>query len=150
MIRPPGPGNGLSTLLQRAIIVSTALAILLFALPLAITVSGLYRSSALEELGRDAEKARVALTERMMTDTSLMHAALPEPHDPSVRIGVYDVKGELVAGHGTMYLESQVLHAMDTGVEEQGSENGSVRPPSRCSTTRATPASSCGPPSRPA
>ncbi len=126
VIRPPGPGNGLSTLLQRAIIVSTALAILLFALPLAITVSGLYRSTALEELGRDAEKARVALTERMMNDTSLMHDALPEPHDPSVRIGVYNVKGELVAGHGTMYLESQVLHAMDTGVEEQGSENGSV------------------------
>ena len=126
VFRRQGPGNGLSSLLQRAIIVSTALAMLLFALPLAITVSGLYRSTALEELGRDAEKSRVAITERMMNDPSLMTKALPEPHDESVRIGVYDVDGELVAGHGTMYLESRVLRALVTGVEEQGMENGSV------------------------
>jgi signal transduction histidine kinase len=126
VLRRFGPGTGLSNLLQRAIIVSTALAMLLFALPLAVTVGGLYRSSALEELGRDAERARVSLTQPMLNQPALMNGALPEPHDPSVRIGVYDVNGELVAGHGTMYLESRVLQALVTGVEEQGMENGSV------------------------
>ena len=118
---------GLSALLQRSIIFAVALAMLLFALPLAVAVSGLYRSQALEDLARDAERTRGALTPQTLADSGRIALALSTvlPHDPAVEVGVYDSTGYLIAGRGPQVGDRPVRSAAAPGgVEQQGIVNG--------------------------
>jgi hypothetical protein len=116
--------NDLSALLQRAIIVATALAMLLFALPLAVTISSLYRSSVLAELGQDGERTRAAMTEALLRNPAALAAALPVPHDPTVEIAIYTVAGQRVAGRGPDRAEPPVGQAGRTAVEVEDLMDG--------------------------
>ena len=118
---------GLSSLLQRSIIFAVALAMLMFALPLAVAVSGLYRSQALEDQARDAERSRGALTIEVLADPGRIGPALSAvpPHDPAVEVGVYDAAGVLVAGRGPAAGDKLVRRAAAPGgVEQQGIVDG--------------------------
>jgi signal transduction histidine kinase len=112
---------GLTSLLQRSIIFAVALAMLMFALPLAVAVSGLYRSQALEDLARDAERSRGALTTEVLADPGRIGPALAGValHDPGVEVGVYDASGALVAGRGPAEGDKPVRSAAGPGGVEQ-------------------------------
>jgi len=117
----PSPrGVALSSLLQRAILLVTALAMLLFALPLAVVVGNLYRSQAQEHLARDAERARAVLDADVLARPQAIAAALPLPHHPRVDVGVYDGSGALIGGRGLRAADVLTRQAASTGVEEQG------------------------------
>ncbi len=116
----------LSSLLRRAIIMAAALAMVLFALPLAVAVSGLYRGQALQELARDAERTRGEISERVHSEEPFSLANLPPPHDSHVVIGVYDRRGVLVGGSGPAVAEPLVTGSGLAGVEDQGVVDGVV------------------------
>src|SRR5262249_52236473 len=61
-----GGSRDLGTLLRRSILGSAALATLLFALPLAFAVSGLYRAQAFAQLAREAERARAVVSDESL------------------------------------------------------------------------------------
>ncbi len=124
--RPPGPRRApaLRVTLQRSILLGAALAMLLFALPLALAVEGLYRNQATSDVARDAERARSTLTDAVMAalrsgDRAAAEAALPTPHAGGVLVGVYDASGRLVLGRGPGRPEAVVRTAATTRVEAE-------------------------------
>lgn len=117
---PAAEGVALSSLLQRAILLVTALAMLLFAVPLAVVVGNLYRSQAQEHLARDAERARAVLDADVLARPDTIAATLPLPHHPGVAVGVYDGSGRLIGGRGPDRADPLTSQAASTGVEEQG------------------------------
>ena len=74
----------------------TTVAVLLFAVPLAVAVSRLYRTEAVAELAREAERGLSVLP----AATGGAPIRLPTPVDPSVTLGLYDAAGRRVAGTG--------------------------------------------------
>ncbi|MFN0283322.1 MAG: sensor histidine kinase [Kineosporiaceae bacterium] len=121
---PRGPAPALSSILQRSILLGAVLAMLLFALPLAAAVQGLYRNQATSDLARDAERARSALTERVVEAlreggraAGAAGPVLPDGHAERVEIGVYDATGHRLTGQGPQIVDGVVREAAATGVE---------------------------------
>jgi len=79
-----------------AILAVTALAVILFALPLGVAVQRLYRTEAVTALERDAARAAAVVPD------TIPGSAISLPHRSSAQpvIGVYDTSGRRVAGSG--------------------------------------------------
>ena len=114
-------GPGLSTVLQQSIVLAAALATLLFAIPLAVSVNGLYRNQAFSELAREAEKLRAALSAASDWDAT---ADVVQP--PDTQLGVYSATGSRVRGAGPATGEDVVRTVGATGVEEDAVQGGNV------------------------
>src|ERR1700682_2072351 len=86
--------------LRRRVLVSilavTALAVILFALPLGVAVQRLYRTEMVTALQRDAARAAGVVADTIPGGP----ISLPRPSPPQPVIGVYDTTGRLVAGSG--------------------------------------------------
>src|SRR5215469_10519775 len=79
-----------------AILAVTALAVILFALPLGVAVQRLYRTEAVTALQRDAARAAAVVPDAIPgSAVSLPRRAASQPV-----IGVYDTSGRRVAGSG--------------------------------------------------
>jgi signal transduction histidine kinase len=117
----------LSSLLQRSIVMSAALATLLFSTPLAVEVQGIYRSQAISDLARDAERLRTMLTDVTGSGDppdSVSRLVIPEP--AGAQLGVYTASGALIAGQGPAVGERIVTQVGQNGVEEDGVLGGSL------------------------
>jgi len=79
-----------------AILAVTALAVILFALPLGIAVQRLYRTEAVTALQRDAARAAAVVPDTIPGGP----VSLPRPSPSQPVIGVYDTAGRRVAGSG--------------------------------------------------
>jgi signal transduction histidine kinase len=86
--------------LRRRVLVSilavTALAVMLFALPLGLAVQRLYRSETVTTLGRDATRAAVLVPDSITGSP----VSLPPGLSPNESVGVYDMAGQRIAGSG--------------------------------------------------
>src|SRR5580700_845144 len=86
--------------LRRRVLVSilavTALAVILFALPLGVAVQRLYRTEAVTALQRDAARAAAVVPDAITGDP----ASLPRKLSSGPSFGVYDTAGRRVAGSG--------------------------------------------------
>src|ERR1700737_2924831 len=86
--------------LRRRVLVSimavTALAVTVFALPLAVAVQRLYRTEAVTALQRDAARAAAVVPDTITGDP----ASLPRKLASGPIFGVYDTAGRRVAGSG--------------------------------------------------
>src|SRR5690348_1067002 len=86
--------------LRRRVLVSilavTALAVILFALPLGVAVQRLYRTEAVTALQRDAARAAAVVPDTIPGGP----VSLPRPSPSQPVIGVYDTTGRRVAGSG--------------------------------------------------
>jgi len=86
--------------LRRRVLVSimtvTALAVIVFALPLAVAVQRLYRTEAVTALQRDAARAAAVVPDAITGDP----ASLPRKLSSGPSFGVYDTAGRRVAGSG--------------------------------------------------
>jgi len=86
--------------LRRRVLVSimtvTALAVIVFALPLAVAVQRLYRTEAVTALQRDAARAAAVVPDAITGDP----ASLPHKLSSGPSFGVYDTAGRRVAGSG--------------------------------------------------
>jgi signal transduction histidine kinase len=78
------------------ILAVTALAILVFAVPLAVAAGRLYRSEELARLQAAATRAVV----RVPSDTLGAGGPIALPDERHVTVAVYDVRADRVAGHG--------------------------------------------------
>lgn len=117
----------LSSVLQQSIVLAAALATLLFAIPLAVSVNGLYRNQAFSDIARDAEKLRSSLSATGAAALIGDHAATyTVPQTDDTQLGVYTASGRLVAGVGPEKGEDVVTSVGSSLVEEDGVENGSL------------------------
>ena len=86
--------------LRRRVLVSimtvTALAVIIFALPLAVAVQRLYRTEAVTALQRDAARVAAVVPDAITGDP----ASLPRKLSSGPSFGVYDTAGRRVAGSG--------------------------------------------------
>src|SRR5580700_4418742 len=86
--------------LRRRVLVSimtvTVLAVIVFALPLAVAVQRLYRTEAVTALQRDAARAAAVVPDAITGDP----ISLPRQSPSQPVIGVYDTAGRRVAGSG--------------------------------------------------
>jgi signal transduction histidine kinase len=86
--------------LRRRVLISilavTAVAMILFALPLGVAVQRLYRTEMITALQRDAARAAAVVPDTIPGGP----ISLPRPSPPQPVIGVYDMTGRLVAGSG--------------------------------------------------
>jgi signal transduction histidine kinase len=93
-------GEPLGTPLRHRVLVSiltvTTLAVVLFALPLAVAVQRLYRSEAIATLQEKAARAAVMVPDNLSTTPGQQLAEVTELSG----IGVYDVAGHRLAGAG--------------------------------------------------
>ena len=81
---------------RAAILVATAAALAVFALPLAVALRSAYVEQAETELEREASRVLVLVPD----DVILRERTLPRPMDPAVQIGVYNADGTRVNGAG--------------------------------------------------
>src|SRR5690348_6727080 len=87
---------------RAAILVATAGALLVFALPLAIALRTAYVEQAETVLQREAAKVL-----SQISDTShLSQGQLPLPDDPNVKIAAYSTDGTKVNGDGPLHSEN--------------------------------------------
>src|SRR5215467_628435 len=100
-----------------AILAVTALAVILFALPLGVAVQRLYRTEAVTALERDAARAAAVVPDTISGDVSLPHRSSSQPV-----IGVYDISGRRVAGSGPPHSalaasgpQAQIRDAVESG-----------------------------------
>ncbi len=86
--------------LRRRVLVSimavTALAVMLFALPLGLAVQRLYRSETVTTLERDATRAAVVVPDSITGGP----VSLPAGLSPHASVAVYDTTGRRIAGSG--------------------------------------------------
>ena len=95
MKRPPS-GTPLRRRVLVSIMIVTALAVTVFALPLAVAVQRLYRTEAVTALQRDAARAAAVVPDAITGDP----ASLPRKLSSGPSFGVYDTAGRRVAGSG--------------------------------------------------
>src|SRR6202035_1621830 len=95
-MNPEYSGVPLRRRVLMSILALTALAVILFALPLGVAVQRLYRTEAVTALQRDAARAAAVVPDAIPGGPiSLPRQSLSQPV-----IGVYDTAGRLVAGSG--------------------------------------------------
>jgi signal transduction histidine kinase len=120
--RPTRAAQALIAVLQQSIVLAAALATVLFAVPLAVSVQGLYRNQAFSELARDAEAARASITTFTPDKEVPPPAGLPQR--PDTELGVYDASGRREYGAGPEIGEDLVSSVGISAVEEDGVVNG--------------------------
>ena len=121
--RDRSAAQALSSILQQSIVLAAALATLLFAIPLAVSVNGLYRNQAFSDLAREAERLRAQLTAAAIEDVAGdQPASIDVPQPQGTRLGVYSATGALLAGAGPAKGEDVVTNVGTAGVEEDGVE----------------------------
>jgi signal transduction histidine kinase len=111
---------GLSTLLQRSILLGAVLAMTLFGAPLAVAVKGLYQAQAFASLAGDAEKTHAEITDALTRSRGKVTVPLPSPRTEHASIAVYDKDGILQGGSGPQRPEQLVFQTLRTGVEDEG------------------------------
>jgi signal transduction histidine kinase len=115
--------RGLSTLLQRSIVIGAALAMTLFGAPLAVAVKGLYRAQAFADLAGDAEKTHAEVTAVLTggreAGARMVTVAIPAPRTENASIGVYDVHGVRQGGSGPGRAEALVRTVGEKGLEDE-------------------------------
>jgi signal transduction histidine kinase len=117
----------LMSVLQQSIVLAAALATLLFAIPLAVSVNGLYRNQAFSDLARQAEKLRTALTAALPGDVSgAGPAAINVPQPPDTTLGLYSATGRRLAGAGPDTGEDLLAAVGTSGIEEDGVDAGKL------------------------
>lgn len=96
--RTAGKGRSLRARVQASIVGVTTLAVLLFAVPLAIAVHNMYDSSEVTALQRDATDVAAVVPENVanLTGTIRLPAGLPG----GLTVGVYAANGQLIREHG--------------------------------------------------
>ncbi len=92
------PSRPLRRRVRGSILAITAVAVLLFAIPLAVAISSGYRAQAIADLQRDATRVAAIVPDQFGTDGSTIR--LPADLPRSSTIGVYRVDGTLVAFAG--------------------------------------------------
>src|SRR2546430_5448689 len=95
-MNPEHSGVPLRRRVLMSILAVTALAVILFALPLAIAVQRLYRTEAVTALQRDAARAAAVVPDTIPGGP----VSLPRPSPSQPVIGVYDTAGPRGAGPG--------------------------------------------------
>src|SRR5260370_8151645 len=95
MNRPPS-GAPLRRRVLVSIMTVTALAVIVFALPLAVAVQRLYRTETVTALQRDAARAAAVVPDSIPGGP----ASLPGRLSAAPNFGVYDTAGRRVAGSG--------------------------------------------------
>src|SRR5438105_5626181 len=80
-----------------SILVTTAVTVVLFAVPLGFAAQRLYRSQEESKLGREATLAAAVVSTSGLNRTDSIE--LPTPAKP-ISLAVYDQTGRLVTGHG--------------------------------------------------
>ncbi|HEY6798869.1 MAG TPA: HAMP domain-containing sensor histidine kinase [Kineosporiaceae bacterium] len=120
--RPPRASQALTAVLQQSIVLAAALATLLFAVPLAVSVQGLYRNQAFSELARDAESTRASIT--ALPSRGVQPAGLQQK--ATTQLGVYDAGARLMYGVGPLIGEDVVANVGQYAVEEDGVVNGNL------------------------
>jgi len=111
----------LSGVLQQSIVLAAALATLLFAIPLAVSVNGLYRNQAFSDLARNAEKLRTELSAAIPGGLAADGAAgFSVPQPDQTELGVYTANGVRVAGAGPDRGEPIVVTVGTTDLEQDG------------------------------
>lgn len=112
-----GRSRGLRTRIRDSIVLVAVAALLLFGIPLAVVLDRLTYSQALARLQRDATRA-VAL----VPDEALSSGGLTVPAGTGdTRVGVYDVRGNRLAGVGPT--SSALAARVADGREHDGAEN---------------------------
>ena len=114
----------LSTILQRSILLGAALAMVLFALPLALAVEGLYRNQAAGLVARDAEKARALISEPALQALLAgrphrLGDILADTHSERVELGLFGADGRRLVGTGPAVAEQVVRDAAVSRVETE-------------------------------
>lgn len=94
----PKRARSLRARVQTSIVAVTALAVVLFAVPLGIAVRTMYRSEAVTSLQRDATRVTAVVPDTVAVDTSGVH--LPRDLPSDLTVGVYTVAGRLIREHG--------------------------------------------------
>lgn len=108
--------------IDTGIIGVAALAVLLFALPLAVAVGRLDRGQELAELERDATRTAALVPDNPIGSGSALQ--LPGAPGEDNLIGVYTPAGDLSAGHGPK--RSRIAGAAHDGRVHQGTEHGQL------------------------
>ena len=104
-----------------AILAVTALAVILFALPLGIAVQRLYRTEAVTALQRDAARAAAVVPDTIPGGP----VSLPRPSPSQPVIGVYDTASRRVAGSGPVR-SALAASGQKTQVRRDTVENGDL------------------------
>jgi signal transduction histidine kinase len=127
MTEPARRPRDLSTLLQRSILLAALLAMVLFALPLAVAVRGLYRSQSFAELARMAERVKADVVEQGSgASTVRFRITVPADSERDVRVGVYFRNGLKVSGAGPARSGGLLREVGADGVEGSGVEDGEL------------------------
>jgi signal transduction histidine kinase len=101
----------------RVAVLSTAVALLLFLLPLAIVFFNLSVADARSKLERDALTA-VAQVDPQFSASDIPE--LPPPTDPRTQLGLYDLSGALIAGTGPSRADDAVRGELAGATATQG------------------------------
>jgi signal transduction histidine kinase len=101
----------------KAILATTAVAVALFALPLALAVQHLYHSEAVIRLEREATRATASVPDTFRSSSG-DPVELPAPSD-ATQLALYSTDGRLVTGGGPASIEPSVRAAFGGRVAEQ-------------------------------
>ncbi|MDX6224909.1 MAG: hypothetical protein QOJ92_2258 [Frankiales bacterium] len=116
------PGaTSLRSRVRRAVLGTVTMALVVFALPLAVAVAFVVRANAITTLQRDATAAAAEVPDNTVEPGGVVDA--PEPRGSS-RIAVYALTGERVAGAGPT--RSSLARAAADGQEHNGDEGGQL------------------------
>jgi len=99
-----------------AILAVTAVAVVLFGLPLALAVQHLYHNEAVVRLEREATRATTAVPASFMESGDPIELPVPSA---GTRLGLYGADGRLVTGSGPAAIEAPVRVAFGGRVAEQ-------------------------------
>ncbi|MGB9378170.1 MAG: HAMP domain-containing sensor histidine kinase [Mycobacteriales bacterium] len=117
-----GRGRPLRSRIRTGILAVTAVAVLLFALPLGVAVDRLYREEQFAQLQRDATQIVALVPDNPVGPTGQVQ--LPAAAARDNRIGLYTPTGNLVAGHGPS--RSTLAGSGHDGRVHQGTELGQL------------------------
>lgn len=115
-----------STPLRRQVLVAivgvAALAVVLFAIPLAVAVQRLYREEKITQLERDATRIAAIVPDSVATDRN--PPRLPSGLVGNLTVGVYDLDGNRLSGRGPS--GSEVARRADDGRIHEAVEGGQL------------------------
>jgi signal transduction histidine kinase len=117
-------GRSLRRRIRTGIVGVTALAMLLFAVPLAVAVSRLYRGNELAELERDATRIAALVPDNPIGPTAQVKLPASALDDRTATVGLYRPNGARVAGIGPV--RSSIARASANGRVHQGTEGGEL------------------------
>jgi signal transduction histidine kinase len=117
----PGASRSLRARIQRAITGAVGLALLLFAVPLAVALGFVVHDDAVTALQRDATRAAVQVPDNTV---EIRGPVVVPAHSGRAHIGVYTADGALAAGAGPA--RSGLAMSARDGQEHDGREDGEL------------------------